>query len=206
MLCGMSRLPERTAPPEPPELHAHAMENLRFIRGAMERASSFTAVPGWGQVAMGITALAAAAVAARQPSNARWLSVWLVEAVVAVAIGVGALAAKARRLHQPMLSGAGQRFAFSFTLPVLAAALLTAALVREGQMAALPALWLLLYGVAIAACGAFSVPVVPILGGCFMALGATGLFVRVPRDFLMAIGFGGLHVAFGWIIARRHGG
>lgn len=202
----MSRVPERSVPPAAPELQAHAMENLRFIRGAMERASSFTAVPGWGQVAMGLSALAAAAVASRQSGDARWLAVWIAEASIAVAIGAGALAAKARRLGQPMLSGAGRRFAFSFTLPVVAAALLTAALAREGHIAALPALWLLLYGVAIAACGAFSVPVVPILGGCFMALGAAGLFIRVPRDLLMAIGFGGLHLAFGWNIARRHGG
>lgn len=182
------------------------MENLRYIRGAMERASSFTAVPGWGQVAMGVSALGAAALASRQGSDARWLAVWLTEALIAVAIGVGALAAKARRLGQPMLSGAGRRFAFSFTFPVLAAVALTATLARAGLFAPLPGLWLLLYGVAIAAGGAFSAPVVPILGGCFMAMGAAGLFIRVPRDLLLALGFGGLHLVFGWIIARRHGG
>jgi hypothetical protein len=182
------------------------MENLRFIRGAMERASSFTAVPGWGQVAMGLSALAAAAFAARQANDARWLAVWLAEAAIAITLGVWALAAKARRLGQPMLLGAGRRFVLSFTLPVVAAALLTAALVRAGQYAVLPGLWLLLYGVAVAAGGAFSVPVVPILGGCFVALGAAGLFVRLPRDLLMALGFGALHLVFGWIIARRHGG
>jgi hypothetical protein len=206
----MSRAPKPLEPPLPlhaaPDLQAHAFENLRFIRGAMERASSFSAVPGWGQVAMGVSALASAALAARAGSDARWLAVWIAEALIAAAIGFGALAAKARRLGQPMFSGAGRRFAFSFTLPVLAAALLTAALAREGRMSALPGLWLLLYGVAIAACGAFSVPIVPILGGCFMALGAAGLFVRVPRDLLMAAGFGALHIVFGWIIARRHGG
>jgi hypothetical protein len=132
--------------------------------------------------------------------------VWLAEAALAASIGVFALAAKARRLGEPMLSGAGRRFAFSFTLPVLAAMVITAALARDGRFAALPGVWLLLYGVAIAACGAFSVPIVPILGGCFMALGAAGLFVRVSRDLLMAIGYGGLHLVFGWIIARRHGG
>ncbi|MGH3054266.1 MAG: hypothetical protein ACRDL7_04725, partial [Gaiellaceae bacterium] len=183
-----------------------AMENLRFIRGAMEQASSFTAVPGWGQVAMGLSALAAAAVAARQSTDARWLAVWVAEALLGVALGFSALAAKARRLGQPMLSGAGRRFALSFTLPVLAAALITSALVRAGQYAPLPGLWLLLYGVALAAGGAFSVPAVPILGGCFVALGAAGLFVRVPRDLLMAAGFGAIHLVFGWIIARRHGG
>jgi hypothetical protein len=202
----MSRSPQHAEPAATPELQAHAMENLRFIRGAMERASSFTAVPGRGQMLMGMTALAAAVLAARQPSDARWLAVWLTEAALAASIGVSALAAKARRLGEPMLSGAGRRFAFSFTLPVLAAMVLTAALVRDGRFAALPGLWLLLYGVAIAACGAFSVPIVPILGGCFMALGAAGLFVRLPRDLLMAIGYGGLHLVFGSIIARRHGG
>ena len=189
-----------------PELHSHAMENLRFIRGAMERASSFTAVPGAGQLAMGATALAAAALAARQPTDARWLAAWLAEAAIAVVIGVGALVLKARRLGEPVLSGTGRRFAFAFALPVLAAVLLTAALVRDGRFAALPGTWLLLYGVAIAASGAFSVPIVPIMGGSFMALGAAGLFVRVPRDLLMAIGFGGLHLVFGALIARRHGG
>jgi hypothetical protein len=206
----MSRAPQRIEPPLAPpaatDLQAHAIENLRFIRGAMERASSFSAVPGWGQVVMGVSALATASLASRQSSDARWLAVWVAEALIAVAIGFGALAAKARRLGQPMFSGAGRRFAFSFTLPVLAAALLTAALAREGHLAPLPGLWLLLYGVAIAACGAFSVPIVPILGGCFMALGAAGLFVRVPRDLLMAAGFGALHIVFGWMIARRHGG
>jgi hypothetical protein len=202
----------RASPPnpapaaEPRELHAHALEHLRFIRGAMTRASSFTAVPGWGQVAMGLSALPAAAIAARQPSDARWLAVWIAEAFVAMAIGFAALAGKARRLRQPMLTGAGRRFAFAFALPVVAAALLTAALADAGQYGALPGLWLLLYGVAVAAGGAFAVPIVPIMGGCFMALGAAGLFLRVPRDLLMVLGFGVLHVGFGAIVARRHGG
>ena len=46
--------------PEPVELHAHAMENLRYIRRTLEQAGSFTAVPGIGGMLMGSTALAAA--------------------------------------------------------------------------------------------------------------------------------------------------
>ena len=49
--------------------------------------------------------------------------------------------------------------------------------------------------------------IVPVLGTCFMILGAVGLFTSFAvAQGLMAAGFGGLHVVFGWIIARRHGG
>jgi hypothetical protein len=45
------------------------------------------------------------------------------------------------------------------------------------------------------------------MGLCFMLLGMVSLFAPAPwgNDFLMS-GFGGLHIAFGLIIARRHGG
>src|SRR5256885_16012050 len=71
----------------PRPLHDRALDNLRFIRQTMERAGSFTAVPGWGQVAVGVTALAAAFLAARQPTPELWLATWPGEAIVALAIG-----------------------------------------------------------------------------------------------------------------------
>ena len=45
---------------EPIPIKAHALDNLRYIRETMERAGSFTAVPGWGGVEMGLTAFASA--------------------------------------------------------------------------------------------------------------------------------------------------
>src|SRR5579872_723643 len=92
---------------EPVALHAHAMDNLRFIRETMERAGSFTAVPGVGGVLMGISALGAALLAARQTKLENWLAVWLAEAIFAVLIGVVAAARKARAAKAPMLSGPG---------------------------------------------------------------------------------------------------
>ena len=194
-------------PDEPPALHARAMDNLRFIRETMERASSFTAVPGWGGVLMGVTALGAAVVAAQQTSAKGWLTTWLVEAFLALLIGGWAMDRKARRAETPLLSGPGRKFALSFSPPMIVGALLTVALYRAGLTSAIPGMWLLLYGTAVVTGGAFSVKVVPVMGLCFMAMGAFTLFSPATwRDVLMAAGFGLLHIIFGIYIARRHGG
>jgi hypothetical protein len=192
---------------DPPALHDRAMDNLRFIRETMERAGAFTAVPGWGGIGVGLTALAAAVLAARQPTVELWLATWLAEATMALVIGGWALARKAHAANDPILSGPARRFGLSFLPPMVAGGLLTIALYRAGVPHALPATWLLLYGAGVATAGAFSVRIVPVMGLCFMLVGAVALFGPAGwGNWCMASGFGGLHLVFGAIIARRHGG
>ena len=191
----------------PQPLRDRAVENIRYIRDAMERAGSFTAVPGWGMVAMGVTALGATWLAQRQARDAAWLAVWLGEAALAMAIGGLALVRKARVAKDPLLSGPGRRFWLSFLPPLVVGGLLTVALHRTAQFPLLPGAWLLLYGTAVVTAGAFSVRVVPMMGLCFMALGTAALFTPTPWwPWLLAAGFGGLHIGFGAVIVRRHGG
>ena len=191
----------------PRPLHDRALDNLQFIRSTMERAGSFTAVPGWGMVVVGLTALAATWLAARQTRDADWLAVWLGEAVIGVIVGGAAMVQKARAANDPLLSGPGRRFGLSFFPPIVVGALLTIALHRAGLFPLMPGMWLLLYGTAVATAGAFSVRVVPIMGACFMVLGAAALFTPASwSPWLMAAGFGGLNIAFGLLIARRYGG
>ncbi len=197
------RAPRRAPIP----IDARAADHLRYIRETMERAGEFTAVPGWGGVAMGFSALAAALLAARQTTPRAWLAVWLVEALVAIAIAAPAAAHKAHRANLPLLSGPGRKFLLSFAPPLLAGALLTFVLFRAGAIAPLPGLWLLLYGTAIVTGGSVSVRVVPVMGACLMALGAAALFAPVHwGDLFMAVGFGALQIGFGGWIARHHGG
>lgn len=183
------------------------MDNLTFIRRTMERATAFTAVPGWGGVAMGVTALAAAMVAGTAATPHRWIVTWLVTAVLALGIGGWAMGVKARRAQTSVFSYSGRRFVLSYVPPLLVGVLLTVVLERAGLREALPGTWLLLYGTGVVTGGAFSVRVVPLMGLCFMALGAAALFAPPAwGNAFMAIGFGGLHVVFGLIIARRYGG
>lgn len=191
----------------PRDVQSHAAANLRFIREAMESAGAFTAVSGWGQVAVGATAFAAAAVAARQPTRERWLAVWLGEALLAVIISAAAMAIKSRRRALPLFSGGSRRFWPGFTAPLAVGALLTAALYTRGLFDLMPGVWLLLFGAAVVAGGVVSVPLVRAMGWSFVGLGVAALFwPKSPPDALLAAGFGGLLAAYGVAIARRHGG
>jgi len=195
------------AVPDPPALGSRAIDNLRFIRETMERASSFTAVPGRGGVAMGASALLAAVVSTRARTPEEWLGIWLAEAFVALAIGVWAITVKARRVNIPLFAGPARRFLLTLFPPLAAGALLTLALQRAGMTAVLPGIWLLLYGTAVATGGAFSVRIVPVMGAGFMLLGTIALFCPPAwGTAFLAAGFGGLQIFFGILIAKRYGG
>lgn len=183
------------------------MDNLRFIRETMENAGSFTAVSGWGQVAIGVTALAAAAIASRQSTPGAWLATWIVEAVVAVAVGSFWIVRKARATGISLNSGPGRKAAICFSPPLAGGAILTPFLYRSGGVALLPGMWLLLFGIAVVTGGALSVKIVPLMGLVLMALGAAALLAPPSwGDAIMAAGFGLVLIGFGVIIARRHGG
>lgn len=197
--------PMPSRPPEPLGMHAHAVDNLRYIRRTMERAGSFTAVPGNGGIAMGAVALAAAFLASRMPSA--WLAIWLVAAAAACAVGIAAAIRKGRRDPMGLLAEPGRKFLMGLAPPLLAGAILTAALWRTDQLELAPGAWMLLYGAGIVTGGAASVRPVPAMGLCFMAVGTLALFA--PQGWanpLLAVGFGGLHILFGSIIAVKYGG
>ncbi len=197
-------MPDR---PGPPALHAHAIDELRFIRQTMERAGAFTAVPGWGGVLVGVTALAAAGVAGAPRNEPSWLAVWLGDAALAAAIAIVTMARKARASGSPLVAPPARRFALAYLPPIAAGAVLTVVFVQHGLDARLPGCWLMLYGAALTTGGALSVRVVPIMGVLFMALGVAAFASPAQwGNLFMAVGFGGLHIGFGLVIARKYGG
>src|SRR5215204_3180452 len=188
--------------PEPVRMDTHAMDNLRYIRETIERAGSFTAVPGIGGMLMGSTALAAAWAASGQGHGELWLWIWLGEALVALAIGIVGAELKSRRAKLALLSGPGRKFIAGFAPAMVAGALLSAVLFRAGSVGMLPGMWMLLYGAGVVSGGGASVRIVPLMGACFMAMGAVSLLWQgIPPDAMLAAAFGGLHIVFGTIIA-----
>jgi len=200
MAAPLRRLPSSTSLPE------RAAADLEYIRGAMERSGSFTAVPGMGGMAMGVVALVAAATA-RLAGPGAWLAIWLATGVVGLTIGLVTIRQKAASEGMSLLAGSGRRFLMCLGPSLLAGALLTAGLARAGELELLPATWLLCYGAGVVSAGAFSVPIVPATGGAFLALGALALAAPPGwGDALMALGFGVVHLVAGFLVVRRHGG
>ena len=184
----------------------HAFDNLRFIRETMERSGSFTVVPGWGGVVMGVTALLASYFAYRQPTPRTWLNVWFIEALVAAVVGSIAIWKKARAARSEILSAPTRKFLLSFTPAIITGALITLSAYLSGSYLILPGVWLTCYGSSVISGGTFSVRAVPIMGAGFLLLGALAFLIPPWGNALLAAGFGGLHIIFGLLIARRYGG
>jgi hypothetical protein len=188
-------------------MHTHAMDNLRFIRSAMESSASFTSVPGLGGVVVGLTGLLAGVLAGRPPLANHWLTIWVVAAIVALVQGGLFMTKKARGQGVRLSRGVARRFFFSVTPPLVAAAVLTVVLHGTLVEGIIPGVWLFLYGSGVISGGTYSVRPVPIMGVCFMALGLVAMLApETWSNGLLTLGFGGLHIVFGTIIARRFGG
>lgn len=195
-------------PEQPPlTLHDRAMDNLRYIRETMERSASFTHVSGFGGVLMGSIALAASALAWRVGDRLVWLEIWMVAAFASLAVAVVMMRRKSRAGGMTMLTGAGRKFTWNVIPPLAAGAVLTLVLARAGAFELLPGMWLLLYGTSVVTGGSYSVRPIPLMGAGFMLAGVLALLAPPSLgNLFMAAGFGGLHIAFGIVIWRKHGG
>ncbi len=199
--------PIRPEPDPPTPIHLRALDDLKFIRETMERSGSFTAISGLGELLVGVSAGIAAILAWRQGSDGAWLAIWLAEAVVALLLTAAFAARKASHAGERLLSRPGRQVAGGLIPPLVAGLVLTVALTSAGVTSLLPGTWLLLYGTGVVTAGAFSVRIVPVMGLTFMAFGVLTLITPDAwRDPMLALGFGGLHLIFGSIIARRYGG
>jgi hypothetical protein len=200
-------LPIRPRRSEPPEMQARAMDNLRFIRGVMEQAVTFTAVSGWGQIVIGLTAVVAALVAARQALPWARVATWVAEAGIAAGISVASMTVKSHAANMPLLTGPFRKLVLSFSPSMMVGAVLTAVLIKHGNYDYLPGVWMLLYGAAVVSAGTYSVRSVPVMGAAFMLVGTITLLAPVSwTTALMIFAFGVLHIVFGLWIAWRHGG
>ncbi|MBK9215085.1 MAG: hypothetical protein IPM59_05735 [Chloracidobacterium sp.] len=202
-----AQIGEQPGPGQPVHIGDRAADNLQFIRETMERSTSLTAVPGYGGMLMGMTAVVAAYIAAQQDHRIGWLRVWLLEACLAFAIGLLAMWQKSRIADTPLFSTPARKFAHDFAPPLIAGVAITLGLWRYEHYEMMAPVWMLCYGAAVVCAGDFSVRVVPVMGWIFIALGAAAFALPAAySNWLMATSFGLTHIIFGAVIAKKYGG
>jgi hypothetical protein len=203
----MSASPKSPRRLEPTPIDSGALENLRYIRSTIEAAHTFTTVPGRGCIAMGITALLAVGLESIPALAPHWLGVWVGAAIVACCSALWCMEQKARAQGLSLRRAVARRFFMTLAPAFLSGAILTAVLAGEVSREVVTGMWLLLYGAGLAACGQFSVPAVVTAGIAFMGLGTATLWLPPgSAHIVLALGFGGIHLALGTTIVRHHGG
>jgi hypothetical protein len=192
---------------DPTPIDSGAIEHLRYIRSTIEAAHTFTTVPGKGCIAMGITALAAVGLESIPALATHWLAIWVGAAIVACVAALWFMEQKAHAQGLSLRRAVARRFFMTLAPAFLSGAILTAALAGSVDRELITGMWLLLYGAGLTACGLFAVPAVFTAGICFMGLGAATLWLPPgSAHIVLALGFGGIHLALGTTIVRHHGG
>ena len=137
-----------------------------------------------------------------------WLATWIGEAMISFCIAAWAVHRKASRAAIPLLSKPGRKFALSFSPPMIAGVLLTIALYRAGLTAPAPRRLAAALRRGGHERGRFLREDRSRDGHSASCSAAPArYFPRSPwANAYMAAGFGGLHILFGLVIARRHGG
>jgi hypothetical protein len=201
--------PEPRIPMPASNLQERASDDLHFIRSTMERAGSFTSVSGTGMMLVGGIGGAAwwwgrgMRFDLDAPSL---LAIWLASAFAAVVVSGWAIRKKADETRQSLSSAPARTFLIAFVPSLLAGVVLTALFFQREQTVWLPGTWLTLYGAAVTAGGATSVKPVPIMGALFMMLGVGAFLYPAFAQLALLAGFGGLHLAFGFLLRKRYGG
>jgi hypothetical protein len=192
--------PLRTA--ETVRIDSHAAITLQYIRSSMEAATA-VAVPGSAGIAMGIVGLIAALVSSTPALHRHWLGIWLAAAVIAAVTG-GLLIVRPSPVRGLTLSGTPfRKFALCLLPSLFAGTVLTAVLWTHGILCAIPGTWLLLYGCGLIAASVPTTRTIGVMGALFVKVGVIALLLPENMQILMlGIGFGGLHVVFGFLIGR----
>jgi hypothetical protein len=193
MIDPESRSPNTVA------LDAHALGTLQYIRASID-AAGLLAVPGSAGIAMGAVGTLAALLVELKVFAVNWLQIWLI-----VAFGTALMVNQVVSHGTALYRGPLRRFLMCLCPPLLVGAVLTWQLWIHGQIAMIPGVWLLMYGVAVMAASTLTRRALAVMGTLLATLGVIALQIPVVyQNAVLGVGFGGLHLLFGILIGRRN--
>jgi len=195
------------------------IKNIDYIKGIVESSNRYTNVSGLAGILSGVLALTGCIIsyylldsfnltAPLIQSKLLLLGIlWLIIFTGAVVLQVVFTVYKAHKIGVQPWTKLSHQIVFALLPGLLAGAILTLYLVKYNQPVFIPGVWILLYGVGIAASGIFSIIAVRLLGWAFILTSTLPLFVYPECGLIfMALTFGVYHIIYGLVVAIKYRG
>ncbi len=193
----------------------NGLRDLKEIRSMMEHASRFLSLSGLSGVSAGIVGLLAAAAAQYElsthelalddPRAAAFL-IATGAAALLLAVGFALLFSyrMARRKNLPFWTPAARDLLESLLVPLAAGGILTIILIARGNMSYAPGTTLVFYGLALFAASRQTLRDLRTLGLLQTTLGLLAFIFPYAAVLLWGLGFGLLHIAYGFLMYRKY--
>ena len=195
------------------------IKNIDYIKEIIESSNRYTNLSGLAGTFCGVLALLGCAISyyllgsfSLTPDliQARLLTLgilWLVVFDCALSVQIGLTVRKAHRTGIQPWTKLSRQIIFALLPSLLAGAILTIYLFKYNQSIFIPGVWILLYGVGIAASGMFSIIAVRLLGWAFIITSIIPLFMYPEYGLIfMALTFGIYHIIYGLAVAIKYRG
>lgn len=186
----------------------HLQSELAAIRSLMERSTKFLSLSGLSGILAGVYALIGGGIAySLLHTGAEEVSPDTVQNIVRLAIlvlvaslvtGIALTYRQANKNGEAFWNPVSKRMVYSMALPLITGGFLCILLLSQGYLQLIAAVCLIFYGLSLFAAGEYSFSAVRWLGIMDVLLGLIAVYIPAYGLILWMIGFGVLHIVYGY--------
>lgn len=197
-------------------------EDLEHIRSMMERSSRFISLSGKSGIIAGIVALIAVSISyyfiknsggeyfgnkhinLSAPLLTKLVITSAATLIIAIFFGIYFTIQKSKRNNQKIWNSLTKRLLVSLFIPLAAGGIFCIALFYHDHPGLIPPVMLIFYGLALMNASKYTFNDVEYLGYCELILGLVALFLVGYGLIFWAIGFGLLHIIYGYVMQKKY--
>jgi hypothetical protein len=182
------------------------LQAIQDIKTMMERSTRFSSISGKAGIVVGILAVIVFA-------GIKWFNVTSVASLFVVMVGTLILAlsiglylsiAKAKKEGAAIFDTTAKRFLVQFFIPLIVGGILCLIFAYHGDYTYIPSIMLIFYGFALLHASKFSLDTIKNLGYLELIIGLLAAAFTTYGMWFWVIGFGLLHVIYGFIIYTKY--
>ena len=182
------------------------LQAIQEIKTMMERSTKFSSISGKAGIVVGLLAVIVfAAIQWFDVTSVEYLFVVMVGTLVlALSIGLYLSIAKAKKEGAAIFDTTAKRFLVQFLMPLFVGGVLCLIFACQNQILYIPAMMLIFYGFALVHASKFSLDTIKNLGYLEIVAGLIAATFTQYGMWCWVIGFGVLHIIYGFIIYTKY--